>query len=270
MMKLQMMFSRMMGVGSALVVLAALATSPVYAAITCAAGNSTAGPVRIDIDADGNLGTTGGINPTNVIDLDTPANILPGGPLPCGGAGGNDNPTTVKTVADLLGVPSGPGGWDLLAKIDTDGGPTTGLIDTDGASPGLSITCGPLGGSHPEAEGGGGSGAQNANCNPADDSGTWTWRGTTPDVLPWKDIGIVLKAGNGFAVFFVDVSDYITSGAALITGTWADTKDLSHLAIYGSGVGPTVTNSEPASAMLLAVGLLGLVAARHRRRRLAP
>lgn len=107
-----------------------------------------------------------------------------------------------------------------------------------------------------------------------DTSGTWEvlitdTNGTDPLNLPATlDLVGALKAGDGYALYFFDdiilTADNDGTWSISFTNNGGQTPDLSHLDLFvreGNGVVP-----EPATTLLLGVGLLGLAGLRRRMR----
>ena len=239
--------------------------------------SSLAGPVRIGIDVNGDAlapallpsAINAGTNPVSG------ATLAPGHALPCiAGSSGNDDEAGVSIGEDwaaITGNATDNAAWDFLAKTDVDNGATSG------SGGDVDVTCQALDLTNGTATGGGAvlnepllvgsetgpAGAVSPCLSP--DSGTWQFTASGA-AIPWPVLAVVLKTANGYASFFVDVQDYIGAGITSIGGTWADTKNLSHISVYGIGR-DLVTNSEPTSLVLLSLGLLGFSASRMRRRR---
>ena len=83
-------------------------------------------------------------------------------------------------------------------------------------------------------------------------SGEWFLDATLWDLF--ERLVIVLKAGNGFASFELEVDD--------LSGTWITEQGLSHASLYGIADGIQVP--QPGTLSLLGLGLLGIGLIRRR------
>ena len=103
-----------------------------------------------------------------------------------------------------------------------------------------------------------GSGVVNFSPGPVngDKSGTWG----LDSLAGYNFIAVILKAGNSFGAFLVDVGILPTAPTAL----WTSSKDLSHAGIYTTGTPVAVPVPAAGLLMLTALGSLGFLARRRR------